>query len=160
MWFVEMTDSDPSQEPLQGLPAGMPRGYAQYKPLQGSAPSPTPLKNVGGYEELVAFFDSRGDGLRRSKQGLTSIDHHIDEPADRTTLARLSRAMGMFYGDLLTHSVPGAHWEVTAGVDRCVRITPNTAVSVVPVAERRLTVGSPTLLRNYEHVMKVVTHEV
>jgi Family of unknown function (DUF6278) len=149
----------PSKEPLQNLPSGVPRGYAPYKPLEESTPTLTHPTNVGGYEELVAYFDSRGDELVRSEMGLASIDHHIDEPAERDALARLSRAIGMFYGDLLTHSIPGAHWEVTAGVDPCVRITPSTAVSVVAVAERRLTVGTPTLLQNYERVMEIVTHE-
>jgi hypothetical protein len=29
----------------------------------------------------------------------------------------------MFYGDLLTHTVPGAHWEVIVDGRPCVRVT-------------------------------------
>ena len=153
-----MTDSGPSEEPLQELPAGIPRYYAEYKPVPESAPLPPPT-NVGGYDELLAYFRSLGDELPRSKEGLAAIDHLIDGLDDRATLAELVHAIGMFYGDLLTHTVPGAHWEVIVEGDPCVRVTRKTAVSVVSVAERRLNIETPTLLQNYAHVLEIVASE-
>jgi hypothetical protein len=153
-----MTDAGDSEEPLQQLPAGLPRRYAEYKPVREAAPAP-PLVNVGGYDELVAHFHSTGIELPRSKDGLAAVDHLIESASDRAPLAKLVRAIGMFYGDILTHTVSGAHWEVVVEGRPCVRITRNTAVSVVSVAERRLTVGTPTLLQNYAHVLEIVASE-
>jgi hypothetical protein len=152
-----MTDSGPSKEPLQELPAGIPRRYAEYKPVQGAAPPPP--TNVGGYDELLAYFRSLGEELPRSKEGLAAIDHLIDGLDDRATLAELVRAIGMFYGDVLTHAVPGAHWEVIVEGRPCVRVSRTTAVSVVSVAERRLDIGTPTLQQNYAHVLEIVASQ-
>jgi hypothetical protein len=147
-----------SDEHLQRLPPGLPRRYAEYKQLQEGPPAPPPT-NVGGYDALLAYFRSRGEELSRSKEGLAAVDQLIDAPEDRDSLAELVRPIGMFYGDLLTHTIPGAHWEVTVEDLPCVRVTRKTAVSVVYVAERRLTVGRPTLLQNYAHVLELVTRE-
>lgn len=153
-----MTDPVPSREPLQKLPAGIARYYADYKPVQNSAPTPRPT-NVGGYDELLTYFHALGDELPRTKEGLSAIDRLIDGLDDRTTLAELAHAIGMFYGDLLTHTVPGAHWEVIVEGRPCVRVTRTTAVSVVSVVERRLNIGTPTLLQNYAHVLEFVSAE-
>jgi hypothetical protein len=152
-----MTDRGDSDEPLQRLPAGLPRRYAEYKPAP-AAPA-IPPTNVGGYDELLAHFRSLGKKLPRSKEGLAAVDRLMDGRTDRATLAKLVRAIGMFYGDLLTHTVPGAHWEVVVEGDPCVRVTRNTTVSVVSVANRRLTTGIPTLQQNYAHVLDIVAAE-
>lgn len=98
-------DSGHPDEPLQQLPPGLPLRYADYKPAP-AAPA-TPTTNVGGYDELLAHFRSRGEELPRSKEGLAAVDHLIDGHPDRAALGKLVRAIGMFYGDLLTHTVPG-----------------------------------------------------
>jgi len=152
-----MTDPGDSDEPLQQLPAGLPRRYAEYKPAP--AEPAIPPTNVGGYDDLLALFRSLGKELPRTKEGLAAVDHLMDGHTDRAALAKLVRAIGMFYGDLLTHTVPGAHWEVVVEGDPCVRVTRGTAVSVVYVAERRLTVGIPTLQQNYAHVLEIVALE-
>lgn len=145
-------------ERLQRLPPGLPRRYAEYKPVQEGPPVPPPT-NVGGYDSLLAYFHSRGEELSRSKEGLAAVDHLIDAAEYRDSLGELVRPIGMFYGDLLTHTISGAHWEVIIDDRPCVRVTRKTAVSVVSVAERRLTVGSPTLLQNYAHFLEIVTQE-
>lgn len=148
-------DSGHPDEPLQQLPPGLPLRYADYKPAP-AAPA-TPTTNVGGYDELLAHFRSRGEELPRSKEGLAAVDHLIDGHPDRAALGKLVRAIGMFYGDLLTHTVPGAHW--IEEDNPCVRVTRITAVFVVSVAERRLITGIPTLLQNYAHVLEIVASE-
>lgn len=157
-----MTNPGRSEEPLQQLPAGLPRRYAEYKAeykqVQAAATAPPPT-NVGGYDELLAHFHSLGQELPRSTEGLAAIDHLLDGPTGRAALAKLVRAIGMFYGDLLTHTVAEAHWEVIVEGRPCVRITRETAVSVISVAERRITVGTPTLLQNYAHVLEFVAPE-
>jgi hypothetical protein len=158
---VRRVMSEPGElfgERLQRLPPGLPRRYAEYKPVQEGPPAPPPT-NVGGYDALLAYFRSCGEELSRSKEGLAAVDQLIDAPEDRDSLAELVRPLGMFYGDLLTHTIPGAHWEVTVEDFPCVRVTRETAFSVVFVAERRLTVGSPTLLQNYARVLEIVSRE-
>lgn len=153
-----MTDPVPSGEPLQELPAGIARYYADYKPVQNPASTPRPT-NVGGYEELLIYFHALGTELPRTKEGLCVIDRLIDGLDDRAALAELAPAIGMFYGDLLTHTVPGAYWEVIVEGSPCVRVTRTTAVSVVSIAERRLNMRTPTLLQNYAHVLDIVASE-
>ncbi len=62
----------------------------------------------------------------------------------------------MFYGDVLTHSIPGSYWEVIQEGYPRVRVTTNSAVDVVRVAHRRLANPNPTLEQNYEHVLEIV----
>jgi hypothetical protein len=94
---------DPGQ-PLQKLPAGMPRRYAEYKPVTSDAVEPPPT-NVGGYDELLSYFQERGQTLPRKAESLATLDQAINDGLP----AELARPIGMFYGDLLTHTVPGAH---------------------------------------------------
>lgn len=56
-----MSDPEDSAEPLQKLPAGMPRRYAEYKPTPSGVAAPPPT-NVGGYDELLNYFQERGSG--------------------------------------------------------------------------------------------------
>jgi hypothetical protein len=150
-----MTDAEDSAEPLQKLPPGIPRRYAEYRPadLQTSGPPPT---NVGGYDELIAHFRTNGMQLPRSADGLAAIDRLIDSKAEQTSLTALVRSIGMFYGDVLTHTIPGAHWEVIQEERPLVRVTARTAVDVVGVAIRRLATAEPTLLQNFSHVQERV----
>ena len=150
-----MTDFGHADEPLQQLPQGLPRRYAEYKPAP--AVPATPATNVGGYDELLAYFRAVGKELPRSREGLAAVDDLVDGHPDRAALAKLVRAIGMFYGDVLTHTIPGAHW--IEENSPCVRVTRTSAVSVVSVAERRLSVGVPTLLQNYAHVLEMVASE-
>jgi hypothetical protein len=152
-----MMDADRYEEPLQHLPPGIPRRYAEYTPSP-DAPAPPPT-NVGGYDELLAHFHSIGHDLPRSEEGLAAVDQLMDGFTDRAALAKLVRAIGMFYGDLLTHTIPGAHWEVIEDGSPCVRVTRKTAVSVVPVAEKRLARRTPTLMQNYAHVLEILASE-
>jgi hypothetical protein len=144
---------DPA-EPLQKLPEGMPRRYAEYKPVIPGSAAPPPI-NVGGYDELLDYFQQRGQTLPRGAESLTTLDRAITEGLP----AELVRPIGMFYGDLLTHTVPGAHWEVVEEGYPRVRITRNTAVDVVRIALRRLATPEPTLEENYAHVLEVVRRE-
>lgn len=92
--------------------------------------------------------------MPRTARGLAAIDNLIDEDVGKHALAGLVRQIGMFYGDLLTHTIPGAHWEVIDGGYPRVRITRTAAVDVVGVAIRRLGVADPTLEQNYAHVLE------
>ncbi|MDQ1058772.1 hypothetical protein QFZ23_002673 [Arthrobacter globiformis] len=141
-------------EPLQKLPAGMPRRYAEYKPVTSDAVVPPPT-NVGGYDELHSYFQERGQTLLRKAESLATLDQAINDGLP----AELARPIGMFYGDLLTHTVPGAHWEVIEEGYPRVRITRNNAVDVVRVALGRLATPEPTLEQNYAHVLEVVRRE-
>lgn len=67
-----MTDTGLSDEPLQQLPQGLPRRYAEYKPAP--AVPATPPSDVGGYDELLAHFRAAGKELPRSKEGLAAVD--------------------------------------------------------------------------------------
>lgn len=154
-----MSEPQDSAEPLQNLPAGLPRRYAEYKPVDEAFSSLVPPTNVGGYDELLAYFNARGHKLPRSDEGLAAIDYLIGGATDRESLAVLARSIGMFYGDVLTHTVPGAHWEVVEEGYPRVRVTMKTAVDVVRVAIRRLGTADPTLLQNYAHVMELVRQE-
>jgi hypothetical protein len=153
-----MIDPDDSAEPLQKLPPGMPRRYAEYRPADRQQPGPPPT-NVGGYDELLAHFQSNGMQLPRSEDGLAAIDNLIDSIDDKTSLSTLVRPIGMFYGDVLTHTIPGAHWEVIQEGYPLVRITAKAAVDVVRVAIRRMATADPTLLQNYAHVKDLVGKE-
>jgi hypothetical protein len=148
-----MTEPRDSAEPLQILPPGLPRGYAEYTPADAVAPAAPPT-NVGGYDELVAYFHARGQALPREREGLAAIDHLIDGASDKESLSVLARSIGMFYGDVLTHIIPGAHWEVIEEGYPRVRVTRTTAVDVVRVAIGRLATGNPTLLQNSVHVLE------
>ncbi len=150
-----MKDPEDSAEPLQKLPPGMPRRYAEYRQADRQRPGPPPT-TVGGYDELLAHFQSAGMPLPRSADGLAAIDHLIDSTDDKTSLLTLARSIGMFYGDVLTHTIPGAHWEVVREGYPRVRVTAKTAVDVVRVAIRRMATADPTLLQNFSHVMDLV----
>ena len=153
-----MSDPQDFAEPLQKLPTGMPRRYAEYRPVhrQQSTPPPT---NVGGYDELTAHFESNGVQLPRSVNGLAAVDAFIDSNSDKTSISAFVRPIGMFYGDVLTHAIAGAHWEVVQAEYPLVRVTTKTAVDVIRVAIRRLAAPAPTLVQNYSHVMELVRHE-
>jgi hypothetical protein len=147
------TTEDPD-EPVEELPAGMPRRYAEYKPVTSDAVLPPPT-NVGGYDELLSYFQERGQTLPRTAESLATIDQAITDGLP----AELARPIGMFYGDLLTHTVPCAHWEVVEEEYPLVRVTRKTAVDVVRVALRRLATPEPTLEQNYGHVLELVRQE-
>lgn len=146
-----MPDRDETEEPLQSLPPGMARRYAEYKPATDE-PSPPPT-NVGGYDELLNYVRGEGIALPRSREGLAVIDALSEGPEAKKDLTGLTAAIGMFYGDVLTHTIPGAHWEVVEEGSPIVRISRNTSVSVIQVAQRRLDVGLPTLAMNYDHAL-------
>jgi hypothetical protein len=95
---------DPAWPP-QKLPAGMPRRFAEYKPVTSDAGKPPPT-NVGGYEELLDCFQQRGQALPRTAKSLSTLDQAINDGLP----PELVRPLGMFYGDLLIHTVSGAHW--------------------------------------------------
>ena len=149
-----MSIPEDPDEPLQKLPAGMPRRYAEYKPVTSDAVVPPPT-SVGGYDQLLSYFQERGQPLPRKAESLATLDQAITDGLP----AELDRPIGMFYGDLLTHTVPGAHWEVVEEGYPRVRITRKTAVDVVRVVLRRLATPEPTLEQNYAHVLEVVRRE-
>ncbi|RAM37218.1 DUF6278 family protein [Arthrobacter globiformis] len=149
-----MSIPEDPDEPLQKLPAGMPRRYAEYKPVTSDAVVPPPT-SVGGYSELLSYFQERGQALPRKAESLATLDQAINDGLP----AELARPVGMFYGDLLTHTVPGAHWEVVEEGYPLVRITRKTAVDVVRVALGHLATPFPTLEQNYAHVLELVRQE-
>jgi hypothetical protein len=95
--------------------------------------------------------------LPRSREGLVVIDSLIDTPENKRSLKGLTTAIGMFYGDVLTHTIPGARWEVVEFP--MVQISRNTSISVIHVAQRRLDVGLPTLAMNYDHALDLIDQE-
>jgi hypothetical protein len=149
-----MSIPEDSDEPLQGLPAGMPRRYTEYKAVTSDAVLPPPT-NVGGYDELLSYFQERGQTLPRKAESLATLDQAINDGLP----AGLARPVGMFYGDLLTHTVPGAHWEVVEEGYPLVRVSRKVAVDVVRVALRRLATLEPTLEQNYAHALELVRQE-
>ncbi|WP_125610653.1 DUF6278 family protein [Specibacter cremeus] len=135
----------------------MSRWYAEYKSADlVSAPPPT---NVGGYGELLNHFHARGHLLPQTEEGLAAIDDLINSAVDIDLLAELARPIGMFYGDVLTHTIPGAYWEVIKDGYPRVRVTRTFAVDVVRVANRRLAIADPTLVQNYAYVLGIVRHD-
>lgn len=152
-----MPDRDETEEPLQSLPPGMARRNAEYKPAPDK-PSPAPT-NVGGYDGLLNYCRGKEMALPRSREGLVVIDALIEDPEAKGGLTGLARAIGMFYGDVLTHIIPGAHWEVVEEGFPMVRISRNTSVSVIHVAQRRLDVGMPTLAMNYDHAIDLIDED-
>lgn len=152
-----MPDRDETEEPLQLLPPAMARRYAEYKPATNKT-SPAPI-NVGGYDELLTYCQGKRVVLPRSREGLVVIDALIEDPEARKDLTGLAAAVGMFYGDVLTHAIPGAHWEVMEEGFPMVRIRRNTSISVIHVAQRRLDVGSPTLVMNFDHAIDLIDEE-
>lgn len=147
-------------EPLEDLPPGTSRYFAEYKPVDPHAVRKAPPTNVGGYEDLRREFRVKGRELPRSPLGLAAVDLFIEEARGSEALAGLARAVGMFYGDVLTHTIPGAHWEVIVEGSPAVRVTRKTSVNVVGVAERRIGIGTPTLVQNYSHVRDLLAGEV
>lgn len=153
-----MSDPDENEEPLQSLPPGMARRYAGYRPETPGGPLPPPT-NVGGYDDLLEYCRLKGLSLARSRQGLATIDSLIESAENSASLAALVRPIGMFYGDVLTHTISGAHWKVINENFPEVSITRRTSVSVIEVAQRRLNLGIPTLTMNYDHALGVVGQE-
>jgi hypothetical protein len=153
-----MNAPEDSAEPLQRLPAGLSRRYTEYKPVDSDDSVPPPT-NVGGYDELLKYFRERDQALPRRAESLAAIDNAIDDAGDKDSLAGLARPIGMFYGDVLTHTIPGAHWEVIEEGYPLVRVTRTVAVDVVRVAIKRLAAADPTLAQNYVHVLEIVGHE-
>lgn len=149
-----MSSPEDPDEPIQELPAGMPRRYAEYKPVTSDDVLALPT-NVGGYDDLLSYFHARGQALPRKAEGLATLDQAINSGLP----AVLARPIGMFYGDLLTHTVPGAHWEVVEEGYPLVRVSRKIAVDVVRVALRRLAIPKPTLEQNYAHVLELVRQE-
>lgn len=150
---------DTPDEPLQKLPAGLPRGKAVYRPAD-PRPSPPPPTNVGGYEELARYVQGKGLALPRNEEGLALVDRLLAEETDESNpLVELGGAIGMFYGDVLTHTIPGAHWEVIIEGQPTVRITRKSAVAVLNVARRLLDAGRPTLSESYDHFLALVREE-
>ena len=62
----------------------------------------------------------------------------------------------MFFGDVLTHTIPGAEWKVVHEGHPEVRISGITSVSVIHVAQNRLNLGVPTLVMNYDHALDLI----
>jgi hypothetical protein len=152
-----MSDPVEPAESLQSLPQRSSRYFGEYKPVRTGDP-PRPTTNVGGYDELVQYFLARGFKLPRTMDGLAAVDNLIDAVVDDDELVALVRPIGMFYGDILTHAISGAHWETRIGGSVSVRVTKTVAVAVVEVAQRRLVHGYPSLVQNYAHVLEIVEH--
>jgi hypothetical protein len=135
----------------------MARRYAEYEPATDK-PSPPPTK-VGGYDELLNYCREKGVALSRSRDGLVVIDSLIENPEANRGLTGLTTAIGMFYGDVLTHTIPGAHWEVVEEGFPMVRISRNTSISVIHVAQRRVEVGLPALTMNYDRALDLTDQD-
>ncbi|MCQ9166184.1 DUF6278 family protein [Arthrobacter sp. STN4] len=145
-------------ESLQGLPPGPSRYYGEYKPFRLADPA-LPITNIGGYDELLHYFLARGLELPRSIDGLAAIDALIDSAVDVDELVALVPAIGMFYGDMLTHTISGAHWETRIGGSLIVRVSRSDAVEAVEVAQRRLIHAHPSLVQNYAHALEIVSND-
>lgn len=153
-----MCHPDGIDEPLQSLPPGMARKYAEYRPVIPGEIKPPPT-NVGGYDELLELCRKKGLSIPRSRQGLVAVDSLIGSAEDKASLEALVRPIGMFLGDVLTHTIPGAHWKVINESFPEVTIYRHTSVSVIHVAQRRLTLGTPTLVMNYDRAVDLVGRE-
>ena len=141
------------KEALQRLPAGRNR---RYSPLSADKPPAidSSITNVAGYETLVGVATTAGEVLSRDLEGIRGIERLIDELPD--SISGLAHEIGMFYGDVLTHTIVGSYWIVFDEARPEVQVGEGTTVDVVGVAERRLKFGAPSLLENLKHVKKMV----
>lgn len=74
-------------------------------------------------------------------------------------LVALVLPIGMVYGDVLTHTISGAHWETRIGGSLSVRVSRIDAVAVVEVAQRRLIHAYPSLMQNHAHVLEIANND-
>lgn len=140
------------------VPTRPSRYFGEYKPVRLGDPA-LPITNVGGYDELLQYFLARGLELPRSSDALAAIDALIDSAVDVDELVALVLPIGMFYGDILTHTISGAHWETRIGGSLSVRVSRTDAVAVVEVAQRRLIHAYPSLAQNCAHVLEIVRND-
>lgn len=145
-----MTGQD--EEQLQVLPAPSISRTMQYSAAE-HAPEDPSIINVGGYESLRETAVGEGLRLRRDARGLRELDDLID--SQPSLLAGLLTEIGMFYGDVLTHTIPGAHWIVRQEPE--VRVAKDVTVLVAEVARRRFELSTPTLTENFRHVLDLTT---
>jgi hypothetical protein len=108
-YAVDIIALEDSAEPLQRLPVGMPRRYAEHKPVDSDVSAPPPT-NVGGYDELLNF-PSKRSRCRGRTLALPPFDDLIDGACDKDSPQGFP-PIGVFYGDVLTHTHTGAHREV------------------------------------------------
>lgn len=150
---MERKDSGP--EPVQELPAGPDRGFGSYfsdEPFEEDRS----ITNVGGYVALRDLIADSGSTLGRNVAGLRLVDGLIGSAPESTR--GLAREIGMFYGDVLTHTITGSHWVVRDPARPEVRITDNVTVDVVGVGQRRTRFGTPTLVEDLAHVLLIAQH--
>jgi hypothetical protein len=103
MAFLDFLVNDRPMRNLLKLPAGIPRRYAEYRPATSDG-STLPITNVGGYDELP--FPRETPSIAAHREGLAAIDNLLDDDIGKRALAGLVRQIGMFYGDVLTHTIP------------------------------------------------------
>lgn len=103
MAFLDFLVNDRPMRNLLKLPAGIPRRYAEYRPATSDG-STLPITNVGGYDELP--FPRETPSIAAHREGLAAIDNLLDDDIGKRALAGLVRQIGMFCGDVLTHTIP------------------------------------------------------
>lgn len=145
-------DDDATSDDLQELPARAPRRRGQYVSVKPPAENPS-ITNVGGYDILSDTISSTGLHLTRDQAGLSTLDSQLESAPSR--FKELGRDMGMFYGDVLTHTLVGSHWVVRDDTRPEVRITETVTVDVVGVGLRRIEAPHPSLVENLRHVLEI-----
>lgn len=142
-----------SKEPPQRLPTGMNRKHAQFSTHEPPGVDRS-IRNVGGYETLAAVMAVAGVRLSKDVEGLKAVERFIDTSPE--SVRGLAREIGMFYGDVLTHTIVGSHWVVIDEHHPEVRVGEGISVDVVAVAQRRLEFGFPSLVENLAHAEQLV----
>jgi hypothetical protein len=142
-----------AKEPPQRLPGGIDLKHAQFSKGEPSGPDRS-IKNVGGYETLAAVTDAAGVRLSRDIEGLKALERFLDTSPE--SVRGLDREIGMFYGDVLTHTIVGSQWVVIDESHPEVRLGEDISVDVVAVAKRRLEFGLPSLVENLTHAELLV----
>ena len=117
-----------SKEPLERLPAGMNRKHAQFSTDKPPGVDST-IKNVGGYETLAAVMAVAGVRLSRDVEGLKAVERFIDTSPE--SVRGLAHEIGMFFGDVLTHTAAGSHWVVIDESHPEVRVGEGISVNVI-----------------------------
>ncbi|MEB0000573.1 DUF6278 family protein [Cryobacterium sp. RTS3] len=111
------------------------------------------IGNVGGYDDLTACGAAAGAKFSCDANGLRTLDDFID--ASPQHARDLLGEIGMFYGDVLTHTIAGSHWIVMDASHPEVRIAPGISVDVGRVALSRLESNAWSLVDHYNHAQEL-----
>jgi hypothetical protein len=128
----------------------MARRYASYEPALTDSKPAVPITDVGGYDELLHAAEQSGVALEVSRAGLAVLDAAISVLPEG-----LEQAVGMFFGDVVIHSIPGSQWRVVSEGRPLVEVPGGKATDVLAVAKSSMTEGRRTLIEVFDHLEEI-----